>query len=340
MMGVKDEKKKYITYINMNPGYKLKAETLMMASPNKTSSIQQVVVGEKELVINDMLDTSREYKMEMEEDSFKKIYDESHVVMIADSMFAKLSRVFHTENFQKYGVESLSDYYKRGGNVFILCIEGVLNVGEKLNELFGTKWKVQCFENSTIEATSQGEYVCGPYIPKSVHLDGTPYFISCPVHEGLYRKYMSNKDEFVKSFHEQDEQFEKLGIVKDGSLDCFNVEKSWKNYVKKYTDTFCICLHEGEGSEGNIVWYGDRNQTQTELSYVFCKLLFRMDQQQLGVDPASLTQRGRAGAAAGGVTEIDVSRGGESGDLYSGLTFIMAIVAVLIAVVAKLIGGL
>jgi len=68
--------------------------------------------------------------------------------------------------------------------------------------------------------------------------------------------------------------FERLGIEKDETKDYFNVDKSWANYLEKYQNAYCICLHrDNNGNGGTIVWFGDRSYKDKSLSFVFCKML-------------------------------------------------------------------
>jgi len=268
--------KKDITLINVRPPYEMKASTLVMAAQN-TSKITQVLVHEKEVLIIDLCQSedekgNNETKMDITADSFDKIFKASHTVVIPDGMFLEQSRVFHTDKFRQCGLSALQKFYREGGTVLIQCLEGSSSVGPHINDAFGTSWKLSFFENGFAVPTATGKQLLGPFAPKQPMLTGHPYFIECHSREGIYARYVSSKEEFVKDFHAQDETFERLGIEKDESMDCFNVEKSWENYLAKNTDRYCISIHEGEGNEGAVVWYGDRGQSES-MSFVFCKLL-------------------------------------------------------------------
>jgi hypothetical protein len=270
--------KKSIVLINMNAPYSLGAPTLMLASPGRTSTIHQLLVYDDNLKLKDLVahkgndDNDDEHvPYPLEASSFDTIFSHAHTVIVPDGLLCHDSKVFKTDAFLNHGIESLVRFYNKGGNVIVVCIEGVFSVGTELDKHFGTDWKFKFFEATTVEPTERGRALFGTFTPKSVHLKGIPYFLSCPDNEGLYQKRMDNKDEFTKHFHEEDETFEKLGIEKDESMDCFNVEKSWDNYIRRYSNSYCICLHEGDGG-GKVVWYGDRGESDS-MSFVFCKIL-------------------------------------------------------------------
>jgi hypothetical protein len=314
-------KKKNIIFINMEPPYKLKADTLLMAAPYTTALIQQVLVYDTELHVRTLASNNEETRSnnsnmddddsdgdqqqgggenEQEEttlqlcsESFDKLYDDAHTVVLPDALFSERSKIFKTTAFMQHGMEALGKFYKKngGGRVVVMCLEGGLsNAVDNMNRLFDTSWALQYFEASTtVLPTPLARRLFGPYVPQQYNVHGMPYFISCPKGEGLFQQLMSDKERFVEDFHAEDEAFERLGIEKDESMDCFNVEKSWTNYVKKYTDRYYIALHvdhddnsnkeensRNEGGGGQVVWFGDRGQSDG-LAFIFCKL-FILDQ--------------------------------------------------------------
>jgi hypothetical protein len=265
--------KKSITLINMNPPYEMKATTLMMAAPHCTTGVQQVLVYETEIRIRDLVaGAAVETNKPLSVASFDAIYADSHTVVIPDAMFTEKSKVFKSEAFVKHGMEALGSFQKAGGNVIVFCVEGTLVIGDTLNRLFGTKWKIKFFESAAVEATDLAMATFGRFLPMQAHLKDGSYFIDCPNKEGLYRRIMNDKKTFDENFRAEDATFEKLGIEKDETMDCFNIEKSWENYVSKYTNRYCIALHQGRYMEGHVVWYGDRGQSDT-MAYLFCKML-------------------------------------------------------------------
>jgi hypothetical protein len=279
--------KKNIIFINMEPPYKLQADTLLLAAPYTTASVQQVLVYDTELHVRDLSKNKQEdadqYETTLElcRESFDKLYDEAHTVVIPDALFSERSRIFKTSAFLENGMPALRQYYKNGGGrVIVICMEGVSNATENINALFDTDWKLQYFEKTTtVVPTDFARSLFGQFVPRQYNVKGMPYFISCAPGEGLFQQLMNDKETFVEDFHAEDEAFERLGIEKDESLDCFNVEKSWTQYVKKYTDRYCIALHvddEKEGAGGQVVWFGDRGQSDG-LAFIFCKL-FILDQ--------------------------------------------------------------
>ena len=324
--------KKNITLINLSPPYGMDAGTLILAASHRTSSVHQLLVCEKEILLKDLTpskdavevdddeedddeddlveenskiqnksqeDQPSENEKQAESDAKSKeeitakpidlkslatFFEKSHTVVLPDSMFYDKSRVFHTEIFIENGaLEALKQFYISGGTVIVMCIEGFLfAIDEKLNKLFGTDWKIQFSEvgSCSVVPTDCAVSICGPFLPKNPLLKDNPHFIHCKEDQGLYKPLLQNKEQFVKSFHAQDEVFERLGIEQDESLDCFNVEKSWEKYRERYTDCYAIAVHERNSSsdttevkpKGTIVWYGDRGQSET-MAFVFCKLL-------------------------------------------------------------------
>jgi hypothetical protein len=303
-------KKKNIIFINMEPPYKLKADTLLLAAPYTTACIQQVLVYDTELHVRNLAsnsdkrsnnmddddqqdsnedeDEEKETTLQLSSDSFDKLYEDAHTVVIPDALFSERSKIFKTTAFMQHGMEALGKFYKKnGGRVVVMCLEGGLwNATENMNRLFDTSWTLKYFEASTtVVPTPLARSLFGPFVPHQYNVQGMPYFISCPAGEGLFQQLMTDKERFVEDFHAEDEAFERLGIEKDESMDCFNVEKSWTNYVKKYTDRHCIALHvdneksnekNKNGGGGQVVWFGDRGQSDG-LAFIFCKL-FILDQ--------------------------------------------------------------
>ena len=316
--------KKNITLINLSPPYKLQPYVLKLASPHRTQSIVQCLVYEEDVNVID-LETEESQKRPIETNVFEEIFAASHTIVIPDAMFTKESRVFHTDKFVDKALGALEKFYKeQEGNVIILCFEGIFGIGSAVNPIFGTKWSVKFFENCLAQPTARGLDFLGPNVPKDPQLNDCPYFLDAPTEEGLYARMLATKDQFIKDFHAEDETFERLGITPTEGMDCFDAEKSWENYVRRNTDRFVICLHQGTApGEGNVVWYGDRGQSEG-MSFVFCKFL------NMGPSAQGLLD----GKLASGDECAVVSKRAE---LPSAM-IIVSVLVIILAVVAKFMG--
>lgn len=267
-------KRKSIALINLSPPYGMKASTLVLATQHcETTSVLQVLVMENELSVNDLLLTDDENsprKQPINKETIQEILDTTHTVVIPDSMLASESRIFHSDLFVEYGLEPLKQFYQDGNTVIIVCFEGIFSVGQTINDLFGTNWKVQLKESSSVEPTERGHQLLGDFAPKNVYLQDNPFFVECPKDEGLYQVQLMTREQFEEDFYAQDAIFEKMGIEKDETLTCFNVEKSWEGYLEKNRNQYAIAVHHD--GKGHVVWSGDRGQSDA-MSFVFCKML-------------------------------------------------------------------
>ena len=272
-----------IVLINLKPPYELKASTLRLASPGRTSTIQQILVAEEKLLTHDLLEienSSSEQepsRLPCTAETFREIFDKSHTVILPDSMFMENSRIFNnTLAFINHGMKALQTFYENGGTVLVQCVEGALSstCAAQINSLFGTDWKVTVLADAiTLGPTTAAKRLFeSPYLPERIVIKHSAFFLSCPADEGLYQVVLPTREEFEKSFKEQDKVFERLGIEMDKSMDCFDVEKSWNDYLEKYSNRYGIAMHAHEKG-GHVVWYGDRSQTNRKMSFVFCKLL-------------------------------------------------------------------
>ena len=173
-------------------------------------------------------------------------------------------------------MKALQTFYENGGTVLVQCVEGALSstCAAQINSLFGTDWKVTVLADAiTLGPTTAAKRLFeSPYLPERIVIKHSAFFLSCPADEGLYQVVLPTREEFEKSFKEQDKVFERLGIEMDKSMDCFDVEKSWNDYLEKYSNRYGIAMHAHEKG-GHVVWYGDRSQTNRKMSFVFCKLL-------------------------------------------------------------------
>eukprot|EP00977_Amphora_coffeiformis_P018949 scaffold6807_cov220-Amphora_coffeaeformis.AAC.17 len=276
-----------ILLINLKPPYELKASTMRMASPGRTSTIQQILIGEKNLIWQDLSfleynsagednEDEEPNKVPCTEKAFADAFSTSHTVIIPDSMFVEKSRVFNnTKNFVEHGLAPLKAFYEQGGTVLVQCVEGALSstCTAQINTLFGTDWKIHVLADTiTLGPTKYAQRLFdSPYLPERVVIKDSAFFLSCPEEEGLYKVLLPTREEFCKTFKEQDEVFERLGIERDDSMECFDVDKSWEDYLKKYSDRYGLAIH-AQGN-GHVIWYGDRSQTNRTMSFVFCKLL-------------------------------------------------------------------
>lgn len=315
--------KKNITLINLKPPYNLEPNVLKLASPQRTASIIQVLIYENEVNVVD-LETENSEKRPIKESTFEDIFSSSHTIIVPDAMFTKESKVFFTDAFVDTALGPLERFYKEyQGNVIIMCFEGIFGIGNSINPIFGTNWTVKFFESCVAEPTKNGLNYLGPNIPKSPELTESPYFIDAPEKEGLYSRMLTTKENFIKDFHAEDETFERLGITPEKGMDCFDAEKSWEKYVRRYSSRYVICIHEGESAtEGTVVWNGDRGQS-VGMSFVFCKFL------NLGASATNLLDEKQYSE--------EYLIGSKGGYLPSGMT-IASVLVILLAIVARLMG--
>ena len=258
-----------------------------MASPGRASTIQQILIDEKDLIAQDLsfLEYNSKGQGNEEEEpnripctgkAFTDAFNKSHTVIIPDSMFVEKSRVFNnTKNFVEHGLAPLKAFYEQGGTVLIQCVEGALSstCTAQINTLFGTDWKIHVLADAiTLGPTKDAKRLFdSPYLPEKILIKDSAFFLSCPEEEGLYQVLLPTREEFGKTFREQDEVFERLGIERDDSMECFDVDKSWVDYLKKYSNRYGLAIHS-QGN-GHVIWYGDRSQTNRTMSFLFCKLL-------------------------------------------------------------------
>ena len=269
--------KKAITLVNINAPYELKPSTLMLASPHRTSTIWQMLVYPQEIVLRDLLreTTDPEQTFPVSKESFQHIFSQSHTIIVPDSMLCETSRVFDTQAFTQYALHPLQQFYQQQqGTLIIQCVEGAFGTNSQINQLFGLDWKIHVLDSKVVVATPHATQLLGTFTPKRVELKDLPFFVETPDQEGLYSVPLMDRPTFNQDFHDQDEAFERLGITKDESLTCFNIDKSWENYLEKYSQRYLIAVHKGPANtnEGHIVWYGDRGNSET-LAFVFCKML-------------------------------------------------------------------
>jgi hypothetical protein len=316
---------KNITLINLKPPFNLQPHVLKLASPQRTKSIVQVLVCETELKVID-LETEQTEARPIETHVFEEIFEASHTIIIPDAMFSKASKVFHTELFVDKALKVLEKFYReREGTVIIMCFEGIYGIGSLINPIFDTKWQVKFFETCTAERTARGIKFLGPYAPKTPELKECPYFVDAPDEEGLYARLLADREAFISGFHAEDETFERLGITPTDGMDCFDAEKSWENYMRRYTGRYVICLHEGKAStEGNVVWYGDRGQSEG-MSFVFCKFL------NLGSSARGLLDERQS-------TESEANVVVHKPQMITSMTTIVSMLVILAALLAKYMG--
>jgi hypothetical protein len=319
--------KRNITLINNKPPYNLDPKTMCLASPHRTASVTQVLVCETNVRIADLIHPQQEAETNQtaDESLWRDLFSNSHTVVIPDAMLTKDSTVFYSAQFiDTGGLTQLQAFYENGGNVIVLCLEGIFGVAKPINELFGTDWHVKFFESCVCKPTERAEELLGPFLPKTPSLTDTPYFMQAPKDEGLYERLLVDKETFMLDFKAQDETFERLGIDPDPSLDCFDPEKSWDNYLRRYTDRYAICLHEGKNGQGSVVWYGDRGQSEC-MSYVFCKFL------NLGANAHGILDERQFADAQVIATHLKRK-------LIPSFWTVASILAILLAIVAKIMG--
>lgn len=191
--------------------------------------------------------------------SFDKIFDESAIVIIHDCMFSRESFLADTDDFfDKGGMNALVKYFENGGAVLVQCVEGNFAIGSLLSERFGCKWNLHDIESEYVVASDRGRHLLGEdAVPREPTLcSGKIHFMRCPKGEGLVEKRIYTKEEFIESW----------------GPDFGEEEESYQRYKKNHCGQFAVCVYEGIGLEGKVIWNGDRGQNPG-LQKTFEKLL-------------------------------------------------------------------
>mmetsp|Transcript_5926 Transcript_5926/g.16865 ORF Transcript_5926/g.16865 Transcript_5926/m.16865 type:complete len:254 (-) Transcript_5926:2134-2895(-) len=182
----------------------------------------------------------------LRESTFDQIFDESAIVIIHDCMFRRDSFLVLTDDFFDHGgMEALVRYFQKGGTIYVHCVEGIFAIGEMLSEKFGCRWKLQNIESEYVVTTQRGRQLLGgdTIASSPMYCGGKVHFMRCPKGEGLVARRMYTKEQFIEEWQPEEDE-----------------EESFLRYLKNEGGQFAICIYEGFGLEGKVIWNGDRGQ--------------------------------------------------------------------------------
>ncbi|KAL3926509.1 MAG: hypothetical protein SGARI_005585 [Bacillariaceae sp.] len=175
--------------------------------------------------------------------SFDSILQESSIVIIHDSMFDRESLLVETtEFFEHGGLEALVEYFQKGGKIIVHCVEGiyaiVLGSGSNISrQLLGSDNNI----STTTMALTRDK----------AHL------MRAPRVEALVTKKIYSREEFRNNY---------------GSDSDDDEDAAYERYKQSEEGQHAVCVYEGFGSEGALIWNGDRGQNSV-MKAVFEKLL-------------------------------------------------------------------
>lgn len=198
---------------------------------------------------------TKQYSLDKE--SFEKIFEESALVIIHDCMFVPDSVLTYTAEFlDNDGLDALVDYFENGGSIIIHCVEGIFRIGDILSSRFGCRWKLQSIESADVVLTERGaQLIDDTSTPSSMYLYGKVHFMRAPNVEGLVSKKVYTKDEFRYHYGSDSEE-----------------DEAYSGYTRREAGQHAVCVYEGIGSNGKLIWNGDRGHNPSMKKF-FEKLL-------------------------------------------------------------------
>jgi len=184
-------------------------------------------------------------ELPLTKESFAKIFQQSSAVIIQDSMFTQESFLVETAAFFDHGgLEALVEYFQQGGTVIVHVVEGIYAIGDILSKQFGCQWKLQAIESSAVVVTDRGRQLLGEMnCIREMTLHGKAHFMRAPQVEALISKKVYNKEEFVNQYDPDSDD-----------------EDAYPRYRRGEEGQHVMCVYEGFGSEGKLIWNGDRGQ--------------------------------------------------------------------------------
>jgi len=255
---VPPSKPKFITLLNfLQQPYADACEDLKCPSGKK---FQRVLIAEDgiEIYRDNLLSGTGLYtkKLPLNEDSFQSIFKQSTQVITHDSMFVQDSFLVANEEFFQYGgMKALLDYFKNGGTINILCVEGIFRIGEVLSNKFGCRWELEDIDSTEVEYTKQGKYLLDIKQESPILLYGKVHFMRSPKGEALISKRVYSEDEYQDEYDPDPDD-----------------RDSYRNYRKHEAGQHALCIYEGFRMEGKLIWNGDRGQNP-QLKETFEKTL-------------------------------------------------------------------
>ena len=212
---------------------------------------QRVLIQGKSIeIFRDQLFSGEEgsctIELPLKEDSFHEIFQDSAMVIIRDSMFV--------QDFG--GLKALIEYFHNAGTVLVHCVDGLYGIGKILSEKFGCHWKLQSIGTEKVEFTDRGKHLFGvAKNPSPLLLSEKVHWMRSPEGEALVSKKVYNLQEFKDAYEPDSDD-----------------EDAYSNYIKNEAGQHALCLYEGFGADGKLIWNGDRGQNPI-LKETFEKLL-------------------------------------------------------------------
>jgi len=195
--------------------------------------------------------------MPLERASFDTIFEQSATVVIHDCMFARDSFIVITDEFFDHGgLDALQQYYRQGGTVMVQCVEGIYAIGDLLSKTFGCRWRLVAIESSKVILTERGRQLLGEDMEEPIlTLGGKVHFMQGD--EGVLSKKVYTKEEFEYNCSPDSDDEDAY---------------TYPQYLAQEQGQHAICIHEGPGSEGKLIWNGDRGQNDS-MKLAFSKLI-------------------------------------------------------------------
>ena len=201
----------------------------------------------------------------LSEESFTKIFKESALIVIHDCMFVRDSILIITDEFFDHGgMKALEAHFRNGGAILVQCVEGIYRIGEVLSEKFGCRWKLQDIDSGKVEMTERGrrqifKVTDNATATQPIYLYGKVHYMRSPKGEALVCKRVCTRKEFKEDYYDPD----------DSDND---EEEQYDRHRRGLEGLHAVCIYEGFGSEGKIIWNGDRGQNK-EFKWIFERLL-------------------------------------------------------------------
>lgn len=264
-----DEPKQSITFLNSTQYF----AALVANDPHiQLPPMRLVHTDEGELTLYTMAENSNDVKLEpipgsTREESvanYTELFRKSHTVVIPDSMFSEQSMLVDAEPFLHMGLGPLQDFFKGGGRVVVVCVEGIYAIGDVLSSVFGSKWKLSQVADYDCVVTEQGRKLLGDAInaPKVYLRKG--HFMKTPEDEGIYGIFTPDFEAYLAENYGDDADEE----------DREDAKLSWRQLGSLSQSSFVIAMYNDTKSQGSLAWFGDRSM-KSELNQVFAKLVCR-----------------------------------------------------------------
>lgn len=129
------------------------------------------------------------------------------------------------------------DFYEAGGTVIVLPVEGIHEIGGKLNAAFGTEWRLCTVETVACAMTKQGMQDIGRF-PR---FSAVAHMLMVPAGEAMANEEPHSRSDF--------------GMPADEAVDD-EEEMEYAAYLTNFKPGAVVARHQNR-SRGSIVWFGD-----------------------------------------------------------------------------------